>query len=267
MSGRMEGRIALITGGGSGIGAATARLLAQEGADVVVVEHPSKGDQAEPVADDVRKAGRRALVALADVADEQSVRHVFDEAITEIGVPDCVVAAAGVAGHPDDPGLGNLLDLTAEQWQFVLDVNLNGVFFTVRQAVARMAAASRTGSIVTLASVAAKIPTAGVYSVSKSAVWMLTKAFALEAGPLGIRINAVGPGYVHTPMLEDAARRRGGDAADRFAEWEERIPMGRLGNVEDVALTNLFLLSDDSRYLTGSLLHPDGGIAMRFAGG
>ncbi|NOY55643.1 MAG: SDR family oxidoreductase [Actinobacteria bacterium] len=267
MSDRMTGRIALITGGGSGIGAATARLLAREGADVVVVEHPDRYSQALPVAEDIRRTGRRALIALADVADEKAVRDVFETAAGELGVPDCVVAAAGVAGHPDHAGLGSLVDLDTEQWQFVLDINLNGVFFTIREGARRMIDASRPGSIVTLASVAAKIPTAGVYSVSKAAVWMLTKALALETAPHGVRVNAVGPGYIRTPMLDDAARLRGGVAEDWFTEWKSRIPIGRLGEPEDVALTVLFLASDDARYLTGSLLHPDGGITARYAGG
>jgi len=267
MSNRMQDRIALITGGGSGIGAATARLLAEEGADVAVVEHPSRSDDAEAVADDVRRIGRRAMVALADVADEESVKRVFDEVTANLGVPDSIVASAGVASHPDNAGFAGLLDLDTEQWQFVLDVNLNGVFFTIREGVRRMADVSKSGSIVTLASVAAKIPTAGVYSVSKSAVWMLTRAFALEAAPLGVRINALGPGYVQTPMLDDAARLRGGSSSEWFDTWAARVPLGRLGEPHDVALAALFLLSEDSRYLTGSLLHPDGGIATRFAGG
>jgi len=267
VSDRLRDRIGFVTGGGSGIGAGTARLMAQEGADVAVVEHPSRRADAEAVADDVRQIGQRATVALADVTDEASVQGAFDAVTSELGVPDCIVASAGVAAHPDNPGFGGLLDIDTTHWQFVLDVNLNGVFFTLREGVRRMVDVSKPGSIVTLASVAAKIPTAGVYSVSKSGVWMLTRALALEAAPHGIRINSIGPGYVETPMLEDAARLRGGSTAEWFDTWAARVPLGRLGEPLDIALTALFLLSDDSRYLTGSLLHPDGGIAMRFAGG
>ncbi len=176
----------------------------------------------------------------------------------------------GSAPIPGRTGSFNsLLDLEPEHFAFVLDVNVTGVFLTARAAARRML--DTGGSIVVLASIAAKRPTAGVYSVSKAGAWMLTRCLAHELAPHRIRVNAIGPGYVETELLDGMARRSGGPDADAQARWrttrEQQVPLQRLGQPLEIAQTALFLVSDEGSYFTGSLLHPDGGFASAFAGG
>ena len=256
MTGRLTGRRALVTGGASGIGAACCRAMGAEGADVVILDLPEAQSAGEELCAEITAAGSVATFVAADV------RHpgVVAEVAAGEGV-DAVVASAGVSHHPDQAELGDLLGLTLEAWQFVLDVNLTGTFLTCVEAARTMVNAGRPGTIVTLASVAAKIPTAGVYSVSKAAVEMFTRSLALQVAGQGIRVNGVGPGYIGTPMLEGVAQVRGSD--EWLAVWEERVPLRRLGTPEDVARVVVFLSSDDSSYLTGSVLYPDGGYLLR----
>jgi NAD(P)-dependent dehydrogenase (short-subunit alcohol dehydrogenase family) len=170
---------------------------------------------------------------------------------------DAVVAAAGIAAG------GSLLGIAPADWGRVLDVNLTGVLHTV-QAAAPLLVAAVGATVVAVASTAAKRPGAGVYSVSKAAVWMLTRNLAEELAPRGVRVNAVGPGFIDTPML-DRARELAGDAW--YRGLPAQIPLGRIGTPDDVASVVLFLSSPESGYLTGSILHPDGGWTNRHGGG
>lgn len=265
---RLEGRVALVTGGASGIGAACCRLMAEEGASIVVVDRSDAADRAAAVVAQAEAAGAPARFEPADVTEPGAVAAVVARTAAALGVPDAVVAAAGVSRHPDQADLGDLLRLDPTHWDFVLRVNLTGVFLSIREAAAAMVDAGIPGTVVTLASVAAKIPTAGAYSVSKAGVAMLTRALAVELAPHGIRVNAVGPGYIRTPMLDDvAAKRRGSEGVSWLEERSSKVPLGRLGTPEDVAKTVVFLSSEESAYLTGGMLHPDGGYVARFAGG
>lgn len=270
MTTRLQGRRALITGGASGIGVATAELFAAEGAAVVIADLPSHRAAADAVVARIEKDGGRAAFAPTDVTEPAAVEAAVALCVDRFGGIDAVVASAGVSAHPDRTGSFNsLLDLDPAHFRFVLDVNVTGVFLTARAAASAMPESG--GSIVVLASIAAKRPSAGAYSVSKAGAWMLTRCLAHELAPRHIRVNAIGPGYVETALLDGMARRSGGDDLDAQKVWletrEKQVPLQRLGLPAEIARTALFLTSDEGSYFTGSLLHPDGGFASEYAGG
>ena len=268
MSGRLDDRVAVITGGASGLGRATAGLFAREGADIVIADvHPQRG--AEVVAE-VEATGRRALFVEADITSETDNEALADTAVAEFGGIDVLVAAAGIpysgyvtgqdskAKNPlFDPASHSLLKKSLEQWEKVLEVNLTGTFLTNRAVAQRMVAAGRGGSIVNISSGTAKLPVPGYgdYCVSKAGVWMLSQVLALELGPHGIRVNSVAPGFIRTPMSDVEAADE-----DRAQAAIDRVPLGRMGQPPDVAYTALFLACDESSFMTGKLLHPDGGL-------
>jgi NAD(P)-dependent dehydrogenase (short-subunit alcohol dehydrogenase family) len=257
---KLNGRKILITGGANGLGAATAAMFVEAGAQVVV------GDLA-PMADRTT----RSFVAL-DVRDAEGVRVAVDAAAELMNGIDGVVTYAGVAIDPRNPNpSANLLDLDIDHYDFVQTVNVRGVLLTCQRVAQLMVAAKQPGTIVNIGSIASKRPTAGAYSVSKAAVWMLTRCLAAELGPHGIRANAVGPGYVDTELFGNMGIAAVGDDPAAQAAWREgrraQVTLGRFGTPDDIARTALFLTSDDSSYFTGSMLHPDGGYVSTYGGG
>ncbi len=273
MGDRLTGRVALVTGGGNGIGRACAERFAAEGAAVLVAD--LLDGPGEEVVAAITAAGGRAVYAHLDAADPASNETAAQVAVDELGGLDILVTAAGIS-HADyrsgdreadaqllaqavegvmDPA-ARFADLSLASWQKVLDVNLTGTFLAVQSAVRRMLAAGTSGSIVTIASVAAKHPEAGPvsYAVSKSGVWMLTKHAARSLGARGIRVNAIGPGFIDTNMTKLFS-----DLPMVRDQLLAGLPMGRFGTAEEVATTALFLASDESSYFTGTILHPDGG--------
>lgn len=273
MGDRLTGRVALVTGGGNGIGRACAERFAAEGAAVLVAD--LLDGPGEEVVAAITAAGGRAVYAHLDAADPASNETAAQVAVDELGGLDILVTAAGIS-HADyrsgdreadaqllaqavegvmDPA-ARFADLSLASWQKVLDVNLTGTFLAVQSAVRRMLAAGTSGSIVTIASVAAKHPEAGPvsYAVSKSGVWMLTKHAARSLGARGIRVNAIGPGFIDTNMTKLFS-----DLPMVRDQLLAGLPMGRFGTAEEVAATALFLASDESSYFTGTILHPDGG--------
>jgi NAD(P)-dependent dehydrogenase (short-subunit alcohol dehydrogenase family) len=258
MSGRLEGKVALITGGGSGIGRACALRFTAEGAAVCCAD--LNLENAAKVVHEVEAAGGRGLALEVDTSDEAACEAMAGRCAEGLGGLDVLVAAAGIGTvrPPSEMALSMqpTLDYPLDAFQRVIDVNFYGVLFSDRAAARWMRERQRPGSIINLASVAARLPLpGGAYSVSKAGVWMLTKVLAAELAPLGIRVNAIGPGYIDTPMTsmlqEDEARLR---------MVLSRTPMGRLGLPEEIAATALFLASDESSYFTGELLHPAGGM-------
>lgn len=263
---QLEGRVAVITGGASGIGRACAKRFAQEGADVVIADvDPERGTE---VVNEVKAAtNQRALFVPVDVTSEDDIEKLADAAMSEFGRIDCAVAAAGVSNahyvsgelqqRAEDPSPRLLVNKSVEDWKRVLDVNLTGVMLTDRALARRMIEAGNGGSLVNIASIAGKVPLlgAGDYCVSKAGVVMLTKMLALELAGQGIRVNAIGPGFIETPMTA-------GIRSD--PEGEQRIlamkPMGRFGKAEEIANTALFLASDESSYFTGQTVFPAGGM-------
>jgi NAD(P)-dependent dehydrogenase (short-subunit alcohol dehydrogenase family) len=261
-----------VTGGGNGIGRACSVRFAEEGADIVIadlLEEPGN----ETVAL-VKERGREALFVQLDAPSARDNEAMAQAAIERFGKIDVLVTAAGIShanyksGDLDrdrqmmgdaiarmgDPGAG-IADLDLAEWQKVIDINLTGTMLAIR-AVAPSMISKRSGSIVTIASIAAKRPEAGpvAYSVSKAGVWMLTKSWARNLGPLGVRLNAIGPGYIDTNMTKGLLEN---ELIQQMLLMQ--IPMGRAGQPEEIANTALFLASDESSYFTGEILHPDGG--------
>ena len=268
--GRLNGKRAVITGGASGLGAAIAERFVEEGASVALIDLAQMAGRGNDLVAKLDDGAGRAHFVVGDVIDVDSIRAAIDQAAAAMGGLDLCVASAGVAAHPD-AGFGGLLDLEPEHFDFVNDVNVRGVFLTVQRAAQLMIETGHGGSIVTLASIAAKRPSAGVYSVSKAAVWMLTRSFAGELAPHRIRVNAIGPAYVTTDMLAGIARRAAGDDPAALQAWYDQravqLPLGVLPSPIDIANTALFLCSDESAMFTGSILHPDGGMTSSTGGG
>ena len=265
---RFQGKVALVTGGASGMGREASIRLAREGASVVVAglpDDPRGPETVQLIAD----AGGQSIYVGADVSREDSCDAIAQAAVDQFGRLDLCLAAAGIlhagyiSGQVDDdaPNRGDpahsIIGKPLEHWEKVLAVNLTGVMLTNRAAARRMIQLGNGGSIVNISSGAAKIPMPGSaeYSVSKAGVWMLTKVLAQELAPDGIRVNTVAPGVIDTPMAlsltTDEARKQ---AFERF------VPLGRLGTAQDIAEASLFLLSDAASYITGQILHPDGGL-------
>ena len=272
MTARLLGKRAIVTGGANGLGAATARLFAEEGAAVVLADLARAEDAAAGVIAEIESAGGTAHFVAVDVRDAEAVRGAVDRAAELMGGVDTVVASAGVGAPPQPKGsVRQLTDLDIDGFDLVMDINLRGVFLTCQRAAQLMIAAGHGGAMVTLASMASKRPTAGVYSISKAAVWMMTRCLAQELGQFGIRLNAIGPGYVDTELFQSMVVASAGDdpaAREAFRETRRaQVALGRFGTPEDVARTALFLCSDEAGYFTGSILHPDGGYTSTFGGG
>jgi NAD(P)-dependent dehydrogenase (short-subunit alcohol dehydrogenase family) len=255
-AGRLQDRVAVITGGASGIGQATAVRFAEEGANVVRADLPAQSAGAEATMARVQALGRRAQVVAIDVTQEEQVHEMAEAAMAAFGRIDILVAAAGIEQDPNRPGLLSILELPTASWQRLLDVNLTGVMFCNRAVARHMIAGGIRGSIINLASGAARRTRPGMvtYSISKAGVWMLTRGLALELAPYGIRVNAIGPGIVASPMTN-----RIYGSAEGVEARGSGIPLGRVGQPRDIANTALFLASDESSFYTGSILHPDGG--------
>lgn len=258
---RFEGKVAAITGGASGIGRACAERFVREGGSVVIGDINDEVAAATVAA--IEGEGGTAHAVHLEAPSSQSNGELFRTALDKYGRLDAVVAAAGlshaayISGESATRANVGLLDQSVDEWQQVLDVNLTGVMLANQQAAKVMIEAGNGGTIVNIASAAAKVPlrTAIDYSVTKAAVHMLTKAFALEAIEYGIRVNAVGPGFVETPMTAP------GRATDEgLANMIAMTPMGRLGQPSEIADTVMFLSSEESSYMTGQILFPAGGM-------
>jgi 3-oxoacyl-[acyl-carrier protein] reductase len=245
----LEGKAVVITGGGGGIGRECARLFAEEGADVVVSD--VKLAPARAVAGEVEALGRRALAVQTDVTDEADVRRLFEEAERVMGRIDVLVNNAGVfQSRPLD-------DLSAEDWDRVLDVNLKGVFLC-SQAALRHMKPRRSGAIVSLGSLAGQvggIHAAANYAASKAGVISITKSLAKNAGPFGIRVNVVNPGIIETPMTAPWPD-------DVLAGLARNTPLGRLGRPDEVARVIVFLASDGASFIHGAHVDINGGVNM-----
>ncbi|MCY0954819.1 SDR family NAD(P)-dependent oxidoreductase [Streptomyces sp. H27-S2] len=245
----LTGRTALITGAAGGIGRATALALAGAGAHVHCADRDETG-LAETAAL-VAAAGGAATVHPLDVTDRAALRA----AVTAAGPLDIAAAIAGIM-HTS-----SVLETADEDLDRILDVNFKGVLRTCQEAARSMIAAGRPGSIVTMASGAVDAAQPGLlcYSAAKAAVVQLTKTLATEAGPHGIRVNAVAPGWIRTPMTG----RHGPEVQERTEAMMIRMsPLRRVGEPEDIAQAVLYLASDASSFMTGQILRPNGGVAM-----
>ena len=251
---RLSGKVAVVTGSSQGIGRGIVERFAREGADVVINYNRSPGGAQEVLAA-VEAAGRRGLIVQADVSSTAGVRHLIDTAVDHFGELDILVNNAGVEVHAP------FWDVTEEQYDRVLNVNLKGVFFGTQAMVNHARQANRPARIINISSVHEELPFPNftAYCVSKGGVKMLTRNLAVELGHLGITVNAIAPGAIETPintkLLNDPAK---------LNALLGQIPLGRLGQPEDVAGVAVFLASDDAAYVTGSTYFVDGGLTWHY---
>jgi 3-oxoacyl-[acyl-carrier protein] reductase len=243
----LQDKVALVTGSSRGIGAAIARRLAQDGAKVVV-NYAGNAEAAREVVAAIAGAGGEAVAIQADVSKAAEVKALFDAAIVQFGRLDILVNNAGVILYK------KLADITDEEFDRLLDINVKGVFYALREAAARLADGGR---IVNFSSTTTRLmlPTYGAYVATKGAVEQMTRVFAKEMGARGITVNVVSPGPVNTELFttgksEEDIKRMGSMAA-----------LGRIGEPEDIARAVAFLASDDAGWITGQNLGANGGLA------
>jgi NAD(P)-dependent dehydrogenase (short-subunit alcohol dehydrogenase family) len=252
---RLSGKVALVTGAASGLGAATARRLANDGAAVLLTDRDLAG---EDIAASIVSAGGKAVFRLHDVTSHPDWAAAVEHAVQDFGRLDILVNNAGVAG-----GRHELMDHSYDAWRQILAVNLDGVFLGLRHAGPRMAA-SGGGSVINLSSILGKVGMAGAaaYCASKGGVTLLTKAAALEWAPLGIRVNSVHPGFIDTPMVSNALAEREDGNEMRVALMTAH-PVGRFGIPREIADAIAFLASDEASFITGAEIVVDGGFTAQ----
>ena len=264
---RLEGRVAIITGGASGLGRATARRFAEEGADVVLADlNPELGAQAKREIE--ASFNRRAVSCRRTSHARKTSMHWC--AAPSTSWPHRLRARRGrrverehvsgqVRARSEDPTANHLINKSVADWERVLKINLTGVMLTDRAVARHMIAAGIKGSIINIASVAARVPLPGAadYNVSKAGVEMLTKVLAMELVGHGIRVNAIGPGFIETPMTQGMR-----DDPEGRQRMLAMTPMARLGKPLEIANTAVFLASDESSYFTGQTLFPGGGMMV-----
>ena len=248
---KLEDRVAIVTGAASGIGAASARLFAAEGARVALVDLDEKG--LGRIASEIEGSGGQAIVLAADVSNAGQAREGVGRVMATWGRIDVLLTAAGIS-------LGGTVDsLDEATWDKTFAVNVKGTYLWIHHAIQPMIAA-RSGAIVTVGSQLAQssLGKNAAYVASKGAIASFTKTIAVDHARQGIRINALMPGVIDTPMPARSLQRQADPETARLF-WKQRHPMGRIGQPEEVAKAALFLASDDSSFVTGTLLFVDGG--------
>jgi len=243
---QLEGKVAVVTGGGRGLGEAICLTLAREGAHVAVCDiNPIDGER---VAHAIRQAGRKAVAIKADVSVEEDVKAMVAKTLEALGTIDILVNNAGICHH------GSVADMTVEIWDRVLDVNLKGTLLCSREVMPTLKQ-KRAGRVINLGSLAGQVSGLVVtanYSASKAGVICLTKSLAKELAPFGINVNCVSPGPMDTEMTLSFPRE----------EMIQTIPLKKFGEPQDVADAVLFLASQQSKYITGQTINVNGGLFM-----
>ena len=256
----LSGRVAVVTGAASGIGRAASLVFAKAGAHLVVADRDREA--LAETADAISALGQQVVSAVTDVACRSEVDALVDTAVSRFGGLDVMANVAGIMRN------GMFLEVTEQELDEIIGINQKGVFFGC-QAAARAMVAGRGGSIINLASAGMDSPAPNVaaYAMTKAAVAMMTRSLAIELGSAGIRVNTVAPGFVDTNMtrrhwVDESGRQ---DLEARDAIWNEmsaRVPLGAIGEPSDVAYAMLYLASDASKFVTGQVLRPNGGVAM-----
>lgn len=252
---RLSGKVALVTGAASGIGAAAARRLARDGAKVLLTDRDLAG---EDIAASIAVQGGQAAFRLHDVTSQSDWAAAVEHAVQDFGRLDILVNNAGIAG-----GRHELMDHSYDEWRQILSVNLDGVFLGLRHAGPRIAASNAGGgggSVINISSILGKVGMSGAaaYCASKGGVTLLTKAAALEWAPLGIRVNSVHPGFIDTPLVSNALAARDDGNEMRVALMGAH-PIGRFGLPREIGDVIAFLASDEASFITGAELVVDGG--------
>ncbi|WP_010274865.1 SDR family NAD(P)-dependent oxidoreductase [Paenibacillus senegalensis] len=252
---RLENKVCLITGAGSGIGQSTAYLFAQEGASVIVNDLDTEKGQG--TVEHIREQGGEAIFLQADVTDSVQMRQMAAKAVEAYGHIDVLFNNAGISG------VGMLHEVELEKWEQVMRVNINGVFLPSKHVLPYMME-RRQGSIINMSSCIAEIGLArrASYAASKGAVLALTKSMQVDYAPYGIRVNALLPGTILTPFVEQYLKESYDDQEEAIASLKTRQLSGDLGRPDDVARAALFLASDESRFMMGSPLYIDGGVVF-----
>lgn len=241
---RLENKIAIITGGGSGIGLSCARLFCQEGAKVVIF-----GRRQDRLENAVREIGENILAVSGDITRQEDIKKLVETTLNTYGRIDILVNSAGIfTGTP-------LHEMKDDEWDTALDINMNGVFKLTREVLPPMIR-QKSGSIVNISSILGLVaaPGTSAYNVSKGALNQFSRSLAVEYGVSGIRSNAICPGLIATEMTQELM-----DDEDLMREWRKNYPIGRFGQPEDVAQACLFLASDESSFITGANIPVDGG--------
>ncbi|MGE0880516.1 MAG: SDR family NAD(P)-dependent oxidoreductase [Acidimicrobiia bacterium] len=261
MTGRLEGKVAVVTGAGSGIGKATALRFAHEGASVVVQD--LRGDAAQTTVDEITAAGGKAMAWGSDVSDSAAIAAMFDASTAQLGVADVLFSGAGVDRTPGDGsnagGLSQgiqVVDMTDEGWQRMLDIHLNGAFYCTRELVKRLAPTGKPASIIVVSSIAGTSGWGAVhYATAKAGLLGFIRSMARMTGPLGIRANAICPGVIDTPMVAGVDK-------GAIEGLKMLTPLGKVGSADDIAHLAVYLASDESGFVTGQAISPNGGLVI-----
>jgi glucose 1-dehydrogenase len=254
MSGRLEGKVAVITGSGSGIGQAIAERFASEGADCVI-DYRDAHDGPEQTMAAIQAAGRKAIAVQADVTKPVDTQNLIDQAYAQLGRCDILVNNAGIEKH------AAFCDVTEADYDVVMDVNLKGAFFLTQAFVRRLRDSKQPGRVINISSVHEDMvfPNFTSYCCSKGATRMMMRNLAVELGPLGITVNNIAPGAINTPINTSLLADK-----PKLNALLANIPLGRLGTPDEVAGVALFLASADGAYTTGSTYFVDGGLIRNY---
>lgn len=253
--GRLDNKVAIVTGSAEGIGAATAKMFSKEGAKVVVADiNETKGKN---VVGEINDSGGDAIFFLLDVTKEDQWKSLMDETTRKFGKLNVVVNNAGISRAKD------IENTTLKDWNDIMDVNATGVFLGTKYAIEAMKDNGERCSIINRSSIDGQIAEPGLfaYCASKGAVTILTKSAALCCGEKGykIRVNSVHPGYVHTALTEEEARGYGLEPQEYFVKVGKQHPLGCIGEPDDIAFIDVYLASDESKWTTGAEFVVDGG--------
>lgn len=247
--GKLEGKVALVTGSDRGIGRGIALCLAKEGCKVVVNSHKNI-KEGGLVVEEIKKLGSDAIFVVADVSKERQVKKMVEKTVKKFGKLDILVNNAGILV------MGTLLALTEKDWDRQLDVNLKGVFFCTKYAAQKMINQGKGGRIINISSIAGLVGFPGIsaYCASKGGVTELTREAALDFAPYGITVNAINPGVIQTDMTKEML-----NDPKTSKSFLENTPVGRVGKPEDIGNAAVFLALDESSFVTGHNLVVDGG--------